>query len=35
MIREAKRRQCDVLLVTGDVKEDWWRRNAGKLADRD
>src|SRR5690242_11422468 len=26
VLREARQRQCDVLLVTGDVKEDWWRR---------
>ncbi len=25
LIREAKKRSVDVLLVTGDVKEDWWR----------
>ncbi len=27
---EAERRRCDVLLVTGDVKEDWWRRDRGQ-----
>lgn len=25
IIIEARHRRCDVLLVTGDVKEDWWR----------
>jgi hypothetical protein len=29
VIREAKRREKDVLLVTGDVKEDWWRIRGG------
>lgn len=24
LLREAARRRCDVLLVTGDVKKDWW-----------
>ncbi|MCX4484162.1 PIN-like domain-containing protein [Streptomyces anulatus] len=24
VLREASHRQCDVLLVTADVKEDWW-----------
>ncbi len=27
VVREAGRRKCDVLIVTGDVKEDWWRQN--------
>lgn len=27
---EAARRRCDVLFVTGDVKEDWWRRESGE-----
>lgn len=27
---EATRRTCDVVLITGDVKEDWWRREAGE-----
>jgi hypothetical protein len=27
---EAERRKCDVLLVTGDMKEDWWRRERGQ-----
>ncbi|MET9398441.1 PIN-like domain-containing protein [Kitasatospora sp. NPDC002965] len=26
VLREAERRKCDVLLVTGDKKEDWWRK---------
>jgi hypothetical protein len=30
VLREAERRQCDVLLVTGDVKEDWWRKADGQ-----
>lgn len=30
-LREAKQRQRDVLFVTGDVKEDWWRREFGEL----
>lgn len=29
-LREAERRQRDVLIVTGDVKEDWWRQEHGK-----
>jgi len=29
--REAKRRERDVLIVTADVKEDWWRREHGEL----
>lgn len=28
---EVKNRQQDVLIVTGDVKEDWWRREHGQL----
>ncbi|MFE5565472.1 PIN-like domain-containing protein [Amycolatopsis japonica] len=28
-LREASRRSADVLLVTSDVKEDWWRRIRG------
>lgn len=31
VIHEAKTRKRDVLLVTGDVKEDWWRRERGEL----
>jgi hypothetical protein len=30
LLDEAERRQTDVLLVTGDVKEDWWRRERGQ-----
>ncbi len=30
-LMEAKKRQQDVLIVTGDVKEDWWRREFGEL----
>lgn len=30
ILREANRRRVDVLLVTGDVKEDWWRRVEGE-----
>lgn len=29
-LREAVRQGCDVLLVTGDVKEDWWLIREGK-----
>ena len=29
-LREAKRREIDVLLVTGDVKDDWWWRQKGE-----
>lgn len=28
---EAKRRRTDVLFVTGDVKDDWWRREQGEV----
>lgn len=31
ILLEAKRRAKDVLLITGDVKEDWWRREQGEL----
>jgi hypothetical protein len=31
LLREAERRTCDVLLVTGDVKDDWWRKDRGQL----
>jgi hypothetical protein len=27
---EAVRRRCDVLFITGDVKDDWWRREGGE-----
>jgi hypothetical protein len=30
-LREAKARKRDVLFVTGDVKDDWWRREHGEL----
>jgi hypothetical protein len=30
VLREAVQRRCDVLFVTGDVKEDWWRREGGE-----
>ncbi|MER5514537.1 PIN-like domain-containing protein [Streptomyces sp. NPDC002763] len=29
ILREATRRQCDVLFVTADGKEDWWRKEQG------
>ncbi len=29
-LREANRRETDVLLVTGDVKEDWWWKQKGE-----
>ena len=28
---EAEQRKLDVLVVTGDVKEDWWRRERGQM----
>lgn len=31
ILKEAKKRRQDVLLITGDVKEDWWRREQGEL----
>jgi hypothetical protein len=31
VLREAEHRKCDVLLVTGDIKEDWWRKDRGQL----
>ncbi|MBB4661988.1 PIN-like domain-containing protein [Conexibacter arvalis] len=31
LLIEASRRRSDVLFVTGDVKEDWWRRERGEL----
>jgi PIN like domain len=30
ILAEAERRHCDVLFVTGDVKDDWWRRERGE-----
>jgi len=29
-LQEAKRRGVDVLFVTGDVKDDWWRKERGE-----
>ncbi|MGW1809153.1 PIN-like domain-containing protein [Streptomyces sp. NPDC002078] len=29
ILREAARRKCDVLFVTADAKEDWWRKEQG------
>ncbi|TLS44237.1 hypothetical protein FE633_20945 [Streptomyces montanus] len=29
LLREASRRECDVLFVTADAKEDWWRKERG------
>ncbi|MFJ6071696.1 PIN-like domain-containing protein [Streptomyces sp. NPDC093065] len=29
LLREATGRQCDVLFVTADAKEDWWRKERG------
>ncbi|MFI0236528.1 PIN-like domain-containing protein [Streptomyces sp. NPDC016845] len=29
-IKEAQVRGCEVLIITGDVKEDWWRRESGE-----
>lgn len=26
LLREVERRKCDVLFVTSDVKDDWWRK---------
>ncbi len=31
VLREAKSRELDVLVVTGDVKEDWWRKSRGEV----
>ncbi len=31
VLLEARSRQRDVLIVTGDVKEDWWRKERGEL----
>ncbi|MBH1932773.1 hypothetical protein I5Q34_00425 [Streptomyces sp. AV19] len=30
LLIEASRRQCDVLFVTNDLKEDWWRKIRGE-----
>ncbi|MEV5718506.1 PIN-like domain-containing protein [Amycolatopsis mediterranei] len=32
VIKEAGQRRADVLIVTGDKKEDWWREIGGKTA---
>ncbi|MFI7294485.1 PIN-like domain-containing protein [Streptomyces sp. NPDC050121] len=29
ILRESARRRCDVLFVTADAKEDWWRKEQG------
>ncbi|MFJ9873114.1 PIN-like domain-containing protein [[Kitasatospora] papulosa] len=34
VIQEAQKRGQDVLLVTGDIKEDWWVRRDGELPAR-
>jgi hypothetical protein len=31
ILEEVGKRHCDVLLVTGDVKEDWWRKEHGEI----
>lgn len=31
ILREARERKQDVLIITGDVKEDWWRREHGEI----
>jgi hypothetical protein len=30
VLREAERRRSEILLVTGDVKDDWWRKERGQ-----
>ncbi|MEE1818306.1 PIN-like domain-containing protein [Streptomyces sp. SP18ES09] len=30
-IKEARSRNCEALLITGDVKEDWWRKESGEI----
>jgi PIN domain-containing protein len=30
-LREARRRDCDVIIVTGDEKEDWWWKYKGQF----
>jgi hypothetical protein len=30
VLLETEKRHCDVLFVTGDVKEDWWREEHGE-----
>ena len=32
ILREVRGRPRDVLIVTGDAKDDWWRRERGELA---
>ncbi|WP_327239583.1 PIN domain-containing protein [Streptomyces sp. NBC_01318] len=34
LLQEAQRRTCDVLLVTGDVKKDWWQPRDGDIPAR-
>ncbi|MGW3744982.1 PIN-like domain-containing protein [Streptomyces sp. NPDC005146] len=34
LLQEAQRRTCDVLLVTGDVKKDWWQQRDGDIPAR-
>ena len=34
LLAEAKARRCDVLLVTGDVKKDWWITRDGDIPAR-
>ncbi|MEV0602202.1 PIN-like domain-containing protein [Streptomyces sp. NPDC050315] len=34
ILEEAERRHCDALLVTGDVKEDWWVPRDGEVPAR-
>lgn len=31
VLSEAQKRHCDVLLITGDVKDDWWRKEYGQI----
>lgn len=31
VLREAQRRHRDVLFVTGDAKDDWWRKDHGQM----
>jgi hypothetical protein len=31
VLEEAEKRHSDVLIVTGDVKDDWWRKEQGQL----
>ncbi|MGW2558677.1 PIN-like domain-containing protein [Streptomyces sp. NPDC001514] len=34
LLKEAQQRACDVLLVTGDVKKDWWQTRDGDIPAR-